>query len=87
MRFGLELQIAAPGDLVDDPAAVWPQDRERVHAGDVRALTGLDTEREQGDDVLLFDPTRVPDGIELSDDPVLQFRRAAYSESVARRTA
>jgi catalase len=27
----------------------------------------------------------VIDGIELSDDPVLRFRRDAYSESVARR--
>ena len=30
-----------------------------------------ETEREQGDDILVFDPTRVTDGIELSDDPIL----------------
>jgi catalase len=36
--------------------------------------------------VLVFDPTRVVDGIELSDDPVLRFRPAAYDVSVARRT-
>ena len=35
--------------------------------------------------MLVFDPTRVTDGIELSDDPVLRFRPGAYSESVARR--
>jgi len=85
VRFTLELQIAAPGDRADDPAVPWPQDRQRVNAGTLE-LTGLDTEREQGDDVLVFVPTRVTDGIELSDDPVLRFRHAAYSESILRRS-
>ena len=48
-------------------------------------ITGLETERETGGDVLVFDPTRVTDGIECSDDPVLRFRHLAYTESVARR--
>jgi catalase len=86
VRFTLELQVAAHGDNVDDPSAVWPRDRERVRAGTLE-LTELDTEREQGNDVLVFDPTRVTDGIELSEDPVLLFRTQAYSESVARRMA
>jgi catalase len=85
VRFALELQIAAPGDDVEDPASVWPKDRRRVRAGTLE-IGGLETERETGGDVLVFDPTRVVDGIELSDDPVLRFRAAAYSESVARRT-
>ena len=34
----------------------------------------------------VFDPTRVVDGIELSDDPILRYRPSAYTESVARRT-
>ena len=50
-------------------------------------LTGLDTERETGGDVLVFDPSRVVDGIELSDDPVLRFRPEAYSGSVEHRTS
>jgi catalase len=65
---------------------MWPSERRRVTAGTLE-LTGLDTERETGGDVLVFDPTRVTDGIELSDDPVLKFRAAAYGESVARRTS
>ena len=86
VRFTLELTIAAPGDKVDDPSSVWPDDREKVAAGTLE-LTGLETEREEGDDVVVFDPTRVTDGIELSDDPVLRYRPAAYSESVERRTS
>jgi catalase len=86
VRFRLELQVAGPGDAVDDPWAMWPANRRRLSAGTLE-LTGLDTEREQGGDVLVFDPTRVTEGIELSDDPVLHFRRQAYAESVARRTS
>jgi catalase len=36
--------------------------------------------------VLVFDPTRVTDGIELSGDPILAFRTQAYGVSIARRT-
>jgi len=86
VHFTLELQVAGPGDPSDDPSASWPTERERLRAGTLE-LTGLDAEREQGDDVLVFDPTRVTDGIELSDDPVLRFRHDAYAESIARRTS
>jgi catalase len=82
--FALELQIATPGDPVDDPTAAWPKGRQRVRAGRLE-ITGLETERETGGDVVVFDPTRVTDGIELSADPILQFRASAYSASVARR--
>jgi catalase len=81
----LELQLAADGDPLEDPTAAWPEDRERVVAGRLE-LTGPDAEREHGDDILVFDPTRVPDDIELPDDPILHFRRDAYSESVLRRS-
>ena len=80
-----EVQIAAPGDPIDDPSAGWPKGRRRVRVGAFE-ITGLDDERERGDDVLVFDPSRVTDGIECSDDPVLRFRPAAYSESIKRRT-
>jgi catalase len=86
VRFQLELQLAEAGDPVDDPTANWPKQRRRVIAGTLE-LTGLETERETGGDVLVFDPVRVTDGIELSDDPILRFREHAYSASVARRTA
>jgi catalase len=85
VRFKLELQLAEPGDPVDDPTSVWPKERATVIGGTLE-LTGLETERETEGDVLVFDPVRVTDGIELSDDPVLRFREHAYSASVARRT-
>jgi catalase len=85
IRFGLELQIAAPGDKVDDPTAVWPGERETLNAGTLE-LTGLETGRETGGDVLVFDPNRLTDGIEASEDPILKFRSPAYSVSVERRS-
>ena len=84
--FKLALQLAEEGDPVDDPTAAWPDEREVVELGRLE-LTGPDTERERGDDVLVFDPTRVTDGIECSADPILNYRPLAYSESIARRTA
>ena len=77
--------LAAEDDPVDDPTVAWPEDRERVEVGRLE-LTGPETEREQGGDILVFDPTRVTDGIELSDDQILRFRPRAYSASVTRRT-
>ena len=84
--FRLAVIVAAEGDPVDDPTVAWPAGRQRVEVGRLE-LTGPDTERERGDDVLVFDPTRVTDGIELSDDQILHFRPRAYSVSVARRTS
>lgn len=85
VRFDLELQALAEEDDVDDPTAPWRDDRETIVGGALE-LTELETGRETGDDVLVFDPTRVPDGIELSDDPVLRFRTHAYSASIERRS-
>ncbi len=77
--------IAEDGDSVNDPTFAFPPERERVEVGRLE-LTGLDTERERDGDILVFDPTRVTDGIDLSDDEILHFRPRAYSASVTRRS-
>jgi catalase len=82
----LELEMAVEGDSVDDPTAIWPDNRERVRVGRVE-ITQLAFDRDRDGDVLVFDPSRVPDGIELTADPILHARSGAYSVSVARRTA
>ena len=85
VRFALQIQIADDSDTTDDPTALWPDERETVTVGTLE-LTTTETGREQGGDVLVFDPTRVTAGIELSDDPILHFRSRAYSVSVERRS-
>jgi catalase len=84
VRFTLVARIAPDGAPTDDPTAAWPEDVESVTMGTVE-LTGPETERETGDDVMVMDPTRVTDGVELSDDPILRIRSHAYSVSVERR--
>lgn len=84
VRFALHARLAEDGDSLDDPTEAWPEERERVELGTIE-LTGLDTSREGDGDVLVFDPTRVTDGIELSPDRILNFRTHAYSVSVERR--
>ena len=83
--FRLELQLAGEGDPEDDPTVAWPRRGDPVVAGRLE-VTGLETGRETGDGVLVFDPTRVPDGIELTDDAILRFRPPAYAISAKRRT-
>lgn len=83
VRYDLHVTVAAPGDDPHDPMSVWKGERE-LSAG-VIEVTGPDPEREQGGEVVVFDPTRVVDGIELSDDPILRYRAGAYSASVSRR--
>lgn len=82
--FRVLVVVAEDGDAVDDPTVAWPEERERIEVGRL-VLDGPETERERDGDILVFDPTRVTHGIELSADPILRFRARAYSVSVARR--
>jgi len=82
--FTLTAALAADGDPVDDATAMWPEDRERVVLGRLE-ITGTAEDPERDGSILVFDPTRVTDGVETSDDPILHARAAAYSESVKRR--
>lgn len=85
IRFTLQVQIAGDGDPTADPTVKWPDDREKVDVGTLE-VTELETGRDTGDDILVFDPTRVTEGIELGDDPLPRFRSQAYSVSVERRS-
>jgi catalase len=84
VRFDYQVQIAAPGDSTVDPSKPW-QGTQTVTVGSLE-ITGIETKREHGGDIVVFDPMRVTDGIEPSDDPVLRFRTLAYSASVKLRT-
>ena len=85
VRFTLVARLATDDLATDDPTAAWPEDLETVPMGTLE-LTAPETQREQGDDVMVMDPTRVTDGIELSGDPILHVRSHAYSVSVERRS-
>jgi catalase len=83
-RFELLLQVGTDDDPLDDPTAAWPAERELVPGGTLEVTTVVD-DPEHGEHIEVFDPTRVGDGIELSDDPILRARRGAYSVSAYHR--
>lgn len=85
VSFTLILQLAEPDDPTDDSTVLWPDTRRRVVIGRLE-ITRPTSVEEIGDPVMLHDPTRLTDGIEPSDDPVLAARRGAYEVSVAHRT-
>jgi catalase len=82
--FELRLQCPADEDPLDDPTALWPDEREFVGAGRLE-ITTLVGDPEAGDHIAVFDPLRVCDGVEPSADPILHARRKAYSVSAYRR--
>jgi catalase len=85
VRYDVRVTVAAPGDDPHDPTSVWKGARE-LSAGIIEVTKAVTDPEETGGPVV-FDPTRVVDGIELSDDPILRYRPAAYSESIERRTS
>ncbi|HTO09962.1 MAG TPA: catalase family peroxidase [Candidatus Binatia bacterium] len=83
--FRLQLQLAEATDPTDDPSALWPAERKRVELGRLEitsiSATSLADERR-----LIFDPANLTPGIDLSTDPILLARSAAYSISYERRS-
>jgi catalase len=84
-RFTLEFTLAADGDPLDDPTAVWEGEREIIPLGELE-LTGVIEDAETPERPLVFDPMRLTDGIEPSEDKILAARPKAYSVSIERRT-
>ena len=76
--------IGGDGDSLLDPTELWPEGRETLVAGRLE-ITGLVADPEGSGHIEVFDPTRLPDGIEPSDDPILRARPKAYSVSAYRR--
>lgn len=80
--FGLDIVIGEAEDPADDPTIEWPKERRRITVGHLK-IEGV---AEQMDD-MKFDPTVMTEGILCSEDPILNFRKDAYSISHKRRTS
>lgn len=85
VAWDLVFQMANPKDPVDDMTKVWPESRPQIHVG--RLVLDRVHEDQVAVDESVFDPINVPPGIEVSDDPILQFRSNVYRESKLRRAA
>ena len=84
VEFRLMLQLAAPDDPVHDGSITWPADRPQVELGVITVATPV-ADSAAAERALIFDPTRLVDGIDLSEDPLPRIRSQAYAVSYARR--
>ena len=84
VRFQIDVQIASASDVVDDATIHWPADRPVIRFGNV-ALTAVAPNNAAEQQQIIFDPIPRVDGIEPSDDPLLELRAAVYLLSGRRR--
>jgi catalase len=84
VTFHLEAQLAAAGDPTKDPTQPWPEDRKVVGLG-VLTIDKSVANSAEAQKTLLFLPGALTDGIEPSDDPLIDARDAAYAVSFSRR--
>ncbi|MBN9509824.1 MAG: catalase family peroxidase [Alphaproteobacteria bacterium] len=85
VTFHLKAQLAAPGDPTNDATKAWPADRKLVDLG-VVTVEKIAPDSATAERALLFLPGQVTDGIEASDDPLIDVRNAAYAVSFSRRS-
>jgi catalase len=85
LHWHLMVTLAAAGDPTNDATKEWPADRQTIDAGTlvINALQAQDSGECRD---INYDPTILPRGIRLSDDPLLPARSAAYADSYKRRT-
>jgi catalase len=83
--FHLKAQLAAPGDPTNDATKPWPDDRKLVDLG-VLTIEKAAADSLESQKPLLFLPGQVVEGIEVSDDPLINTRDGAYAVSFSRRS-
>jgi len=82
--FKIKVQLANPGDVVDDATVHWPEDRRVVDFGTLEFTEPVDDNAKEQKQII-FDPIPRVDGIEPSADPLLELRAAIYLISGRRR--
>jgi len=83
--FHLKAQLAAAGDPTNDATKPWPDDRKVAELGVLTIDKAVENSAE-AQKALLFLPGQLTDGIEQSDDPLIDVRNGAYAESFSRRS-
>lgn len=79
-------QLAEEGDEVSDATVHWPEGRQLVESGTVKVGSVLpDNAKEQKR--IIYDPIPRVEGIEASEDPLLEMRAAVYLISGKERRA
>jgi catalase len=84
VTFHLKAQLAAAEDSTKDATKPWPENRKIAELG-VLTVNKVVTNSAEVQKTLLFLPGQLIDGIEQSDDPLIDVRNGAYAISFSRR--
>ena len=76
--------MAAPEDDVSDSTVTWPDSREEIEFGTI-TVTHRANDSDSQMQRIIFDPIPRVDGIDPSDDPLIEVRSALYLLSGRRR--
>ena len=86
LRWNMTMTVANPGDQTADPSKAWPSDRRTVAVGTL-VVDQIVPEADGPCRDIVFDPTILPTGMGVSDDPFPAARASAYRRSYDLRTA
>ncbi len=84
INFQIFVQVANDNDVVDDATVHWPEERPLINLGKI-VLTNPVSDNAREQKKIIFDPIPRVDGIEPSNDPLLELRAAIYLLSGRRR--
>ena len=84
--FRLIAQVAEEGDITNNATVRWPETRQLVELGSVK-LESLVKDDAKEQKHIIFDPIPRVEGVEPSDDPLLEMRAAVYLISGRERRA
>ncbi|KAE8453862.1 hypothetical protein EG329_007638 [Mollisiaceae sp. DMI_Dod_QoI] len=86
VSFKITAQIAADDDVTDNNTVHWPESREVVELGTFK-IDAIVPDSAPKMKYIIFDPIPRVDGVEPSDDPLLEMRAAVYLISGKQRRA
>jgi catalase len=85
-RWTMVVTVAGPGDVTADPSKAWPPGRRTVEVGTL-VVNKVIAEPSGPCRDINFDPTVLPRGMSVSDDPFPAARSSAYARSYDLRTS
>ncbi|WP_338430564.1 catalase family peroxidase [Synechococcus elongatus] len=85
VKWDFWITLGQPGDAEDNPTIAWPSDRQQVKVGTL-TLTAASPQPGAACEGINYDPLVLSDGIEPTNDPVLQFRSGVYALSYSKRS-
>ncbi|OIW32097.1 heme-dependent catalase [Coniochaeta ligniaria NRRL 30616] len=87
VSFKLVVQVGEEGDVTSDNTKKWPEERKTVELGTVTLDEVVEDDPVAAAKKVIFDPIPRVDGVEPSDDPLLEVRAHAYLVSGRERRA